>query len=321
MKEFERYRDFVALLKQKTGILQQSISGDTLFGKFAWSLIELYGKEILISVLEKHIKEPVIVFSGLFPKDWIPAPVFSFFSESLASSADYRTIKEAKKLKFIPINKLNDFLHGPEPSELKEIVRMADDLVYFDETMHVSLSRLDGTAIEGKLFSQSEYWFKGEIWLFIRVEESFAKEFELREVLNYMFLTGIGAKKSTGKGCFELIELKETDLLMPEDSHNAFLSLNRWVPNRNDPSEGFYRIYAKNARLGGNFSVAGIFQKKPILMIEEGSWFYTDKQRPWFGKAIERVQLNEAVIEENVIQSTYCLPLYFKADRVGVSYE
>lgn len=313
---FQDYADFCVLLEQVSSQIDRRLSGDTLFGKLSWVFIELFGEGNFQEFLEEHKRVPVVIFSGVFPNGFIPMPVFvPTISEITAQSEkEYEELKSLKKLLYVELDRLKDLF-----TATKQEFKKSASAVFSKsgQRIHVSISRLDGTALKGMIFSTSESKFATDLWFFMRVKNEFLKKYDLEKILHYMFESGLGAKKSSGKGHFLVKKISDTQVLEPEGKENAFLSLSRWIPSQTDPSNGYFKIYSKRPRIGGIFSEMGIFQKKPILMIEEGSWFYVNELKPYFGKTVESIQLPIYGLNENLVQSCYCLPLYFSAPPEG----
>lgn len=313
---FDGYVDYKVILEEVSSSVERKISGDTLFGKFSWVFREFYGNEKLTSLLNEHCIEPIIIFSGIFPKEYLPMPLYlPALSEFQADEEnDYDTFKRIKKEKYVNIRHLNNLLS--KNGELAEILNKSVEPSSFYR-VQVAISRKSGSALEGMIYTTTEVRYGMDLWVFIRLREGFFKNEEISEIINVMFETGIGAKKSSGKGIYRVKGFEKTDLLTPKGNENAFLSLNRWVPREKDPSDGFYRIYSKRARLGGTYSEAGFFQKHPILMIEEGSIFFLKEPKPYYGRVIQNVQLPIYEIKENIVQSCYCLPFYLNISSEG----
>lgn len=51
-------------------------------------------------------------------------------------------------------------------------------------------------------------------------------------VIELMFTLGIGGKKSTGKGCFDIVgkPVLEEDMIKNFDSANGFVALSNFIP-------------------------------------------------------------------------------------------
>ncbi|MCX7998826.1 MAG: hypothetical protein N3A69_07725 [Leptospiraceae bacterium] len=307
---FEGYIDYEINLEEISSSINTRISGDTLFGKFCWVYREFYGEYKLIELLEEHKFSPILIFSGIFPKDYVPMPVYipALSEFSAVKDIDYDLFKAIKKERYLRFKDLEAIFNARVDLEemQKNIIRPKEI-----HRIQVSISRNTGTALEEFIFTTTETIFGTDLWVFLRVRKDFLNEKQLNQLLKTMFETGVGAKKSSGKGMYRIKEFCETTKLVPKEKKNAFVSLNRWIPRKDDPTKGYYRIYSKRSKIGGIYSDVGIFQKLPLLMIEEGSWFFTDKIKPYFGRIIEKVDLPIYELKENIIQSCYCLPIYF----------
>lgn len=157
-----------------------------------------------------------------------------------------------------------------------------------DREIKTTISRFTSTTLEEQgpyslpYFSLKE---EGELWLLMKVfgEGEVIKEDKIKEYLKLVFTEGFGKRKSIGKGVFEVIEdwkefkIKEgeKEINLENEEGKYCLSLSNFVPNKNDPTDGFYEIFVKYGKLGEERSIAGSgnFYKKPLIMIKEGATF------------------------------------------------
>ncbi|MCX7998864.1 MAG: RAMP superfamily CRISPR-associated protein, partial [Leptospiraceae bacterium] len=237
---FKGYIDYEIILEEISSSINPRISGDTLFGKFCWIYREIYGEDRLRELLREHINNPILIFSGIFPKDYVPMPVYipTLSEFSAIEYIDYDLHKTLKKEMYLRFDDLEAIFNSRV--DLKKVQRNSIRLREIHR-IQVSISRNTGTAIEGSLYTTKETRFGTDLWVFLRIRKDFLDEKELNQILKIMFETGIGAKKSSGKGMYRIKEFCKTTRLVPNENKNAFVSLNRWIPSKDDPNKGYYR--------------------------------------------------------------------------------
>jgi CRISPR-associated protein Csm4 len=97
------------------------------------------------------------------------------------------------------------------------------------DVQHNQIDRVAGATVEGRLFFIKETTFAhglAGLWFALRTDEL---DF-LRPALRYLEDTGIGGKRTVGKGHFAIEGIEETRLPEAEDGFNAFVSLSRYLP-------------------------------------------------------------------------------------------
>lgn len=283
-------------------------SADSLFGKFCWSIVDLYGENKLEKMLSIHLEKPVLLFSSIFPKDTTPKPIGPFLENNNSDEEDYTRKKEIEKTAYLPVKDVRKYIEG-------KIIKINNNIFSLKEevSVHTAISRNTFTVIEGQLFTLNEKWSETKLWFFVRYREQIFEELSinLEYTFDYLFKTGIGQKKSSGKGIYEISSITNNFLLSEDSESNAFISLSKWMPSINDPCKGWYSLKPKIGKLGGNFAHLGISNKRPLLLIEEGSTFFTDLKKPYFGKIATNMSTDKR-IKKNIIQNTLCFPYYLK---------
>jgi len=168
-------------------------------------------------------------------------------------------------------------------------------------TMHNQAERIYGSTAEGgQLFEQLESYLDsdpnpdpepdhGYLTIYIKLQEP-----GLRDWLKGHFLslgqTGLGKRKSVGKGSFTVIDFEECDIFGYVMEPNAFLSLSNFVPATDDPVLGHYKTFVKYGKLGEEYASSEYPFKRPLLMIQAGSVFLLNGEvKPFYGKMIENI--------------------------------
>lgn len=178
------------------GILSRSEIGfhaDNLFSA-------LYIEALKIGLAEQWygcVRNGDILFSDAFPyigaAYYVPKPMIYVEPKDRGDSS---TKKAYKKIRYIPAEHMEDFLSGSIDPGICSIDRLGRE----DDQLQVAVSR-EGE--DGEPYSVGAYYF-GEgngLYLIVRYAEESAVEIfeELMESLSY---TGIGGKRSCGKGKF-----------------------------------------------------------------------------------------------------------------------
>ena len=173
--------------------------------------------------------------------------------------------------------------------------------------MHNTINRNAGRVKGmGGLFSEIETYYSphSKIEIYLR-SESFTKT-DLQKIFQFIAKNGYGKDKSTGKGILEfheLVKFEEHDFGEPADS-NGFMSLSSFVPERNDPINGYYEIITKFGKLDGDFAKSGFDGKdlhpfkKPLIMFKAGSTFYDSKDgchKYYYGRLLQNIHKSEKI--------------------------
>ena len=83
-----------------------------------------------------------------------------------------------------------------------------------------------------RLFEQNEIRFleETEIEIFVKIRDDFdIKKFE--NGLKYIYFNGYGKSASTGKGQFEIIEMKQEEIFNKRKDKDNFIVLSNYIPN------------------------------------------------------------------------------------------
>jgi len=269
---------------------------DTIFGEFCWAFCWLRGEDKLKELLSN---EKPVGFSDLLPKGKLPFPKYPkeplYFSPK--TPKDYELAKEFKKKRFLEKDVFKECVNKGKSFEdflscVKE--RLLKGKVKYEETkkdsatitsIHVSINRITGTAYEGKLYHLKENFLReGEIYV-VYNRELLTRE-DIEEVFKILGLTGIGAKKSSGKGKFKV---KVFDWDVPEPKKKEwFISLSTGLPEAEEVREYYADFFTKFPRHGREVASPKIF-KKPVILSTPGSVFRAKEPLQLYGKLKEGV--------------------------------
>ncbi|RUM45593.1 MAG: hypothetical protein DSY35_00560 [Desulfurobacterium sp.] len=289
------YKKLRLLVKFETPYVTPLLA-DTIFGEFCWALCWLKGEDKLKEILNH---EKPIGFSDLMPKGKLPFPKYPkeplYFSPR--TPKDYEITKEFKKKRLLEKDifkecvgkgkSLEGFLNCVKEcllrGEKKEGGAKKDSATL--TSVHVSINRITGTASEGKLYHLKENFVEeGEIYA-VYNEELLSEE-DIVEVFNVLGLTGIGAKKSSGKGKFK-VKLLDWDLPAVREKE-WFISLSTGLPKACEVDKYYADFFTKFPKHGKEVASPKIF-KKPVILSRPGSVFRARKRLELYGELKEGV--------------------------------
>jgi CRISPR-associated protein Csm4 len=275
---------------------------DTIFGHLCWvaerhdGFMNFSGAAGLID-LHRGGKPPLIL-SDAFPAGFLPAPadLKEFFDRRMKGELDTDKYSLLKKVKGIEYVNLDQF-HRYQKGELFELGE-GDDPIISAFTLHNQINRLTNTTREeGSLFELEERFVRGgKFSIYARIREGF--EEDTNRLFELFAAGGFGRKKSSGKGAFKVLDIKEFDDLDGVGQPESYLSLSHFVPAQSDPTEGTYKVMVKYGKMGEEKSCGGNPFKKPLLMIRPGAVFRTHNFRPYYGRMVENiVYFNSEVVQ------------------------
>ncbi|MBI4744477.1 MAG: hypothetical protein HY776_06635 [Actinobacteria bacterium] len=119
---------------------------------------------------------------------------------------------------------------------------------------------------------------------------------------------------SENKLIFDLLdELKNEELneFPRAKDPNAFITLSNYVPSVEESMDGWYEVFTKYPKVGGEFAIHGFNgkntmpYKKPILMFAPGSVFKTKNHKNSYGQLIENIHPTIP----DVVQHAFAFPV------------
>jgi CRISPR-associated protein Csm4 len=241
-------------------------------------------------------KPPALLSDG-FPRDYLPRPILPRASAPQNLSKTDRikhhlNVKFASQSEWLRLDEFNRLRRGEMVvSQLKE-----KDVEQAAGSRAVSknrINRLTNTAggDGGTLFDFVENILP-EVSIYWRIEDAWEKT--VRDFLEDLKASGYGKRKSVGYGQIESFTLDVFDGFdeIPPQA-NGFISLSRFVPAPNDPTDGYWDIAVKYGKLGEELAVSGPPFKRPLIQLECGSCFF-DEVKPdwvnrWYGQLVDDV--------------------------------
>ena len=291
------------------------LQSDTFFGAFCWSYKYLFGDEPLESFLEKSISgKPEIVFSNAYPKGYLPIPLGVYQRQNLMDMEENKQSRRAayernKKYKKFDLIYRDAFVEGRNGNWKLNYDRMEKESLQEVSVVHNMVDRYRGivtnTDGSGNLYAIREFFPEADaeydVYLLSELDEEI-----LKKVCATMFLLGIGGKKSSGKGAFEITAWeKETELLDVENP-NAFVALSNFIPDENDPVKGCYRTFVKSGKLDREYASGEAPFKKPLLYINSGAAFFDEEVKAYYGRCVNNIAQNKKIV---VNACTIAIPL------------
>lgn len=178
-----------------------TFQADTLFSALCIEALKIDKLEVLI----KSVKENHLVFSDAFPymdqEFFIPKPMKKI--EQVIQSEDMTIRKRFKKLEYVQVSLLDQYLKGQYPIDKgSDIKRLG-----IHDTKTSAAIRGD---IEANLYRVGIYRFKEENGLYVVVGYDSQETLELfNKLFKMLSLSGIGGKKNSGLGHFgyNIVEL------------------------------------------------------------------------------------------------------------------
>ena len=298
----KRYRIVIRPIMSFSSPLQS----DTLFGAFCWSYRYSYGEEALTKLLDEMKKgRPSVIFSNAFPKGALPLPLgirdtladFEKIENKEERRKAYQNHKKIKSAKYVTKEWFEKICKGDYAGFTTGLV---DDGVQEATVMHNMVSRDAGIVKKneddqgGNLYEEDEFFMETGREYVVYIDSSLEEE-TLKQVVQLMFLLGIGKNKSIGKGAFEILEWHQEDKLTVENA-NAFVALSNFVPAKHDPVEGQYKIITKYGKLDREYASSDHPFKKPILFLQAGAVFREENVREYYGRCVENVSVIDGVV-------------------------
>ncbi len=256
---------------------KMNITSDTLFS--ALFLEALAISEEKARWLHQSVSNGTIVLSDLFPYidkvDYLPKPMK--FIETQRKTGDSTVKKAFKKLKYIPFTKLEEFIAGEidakfEADQLKKLgssrLKTSVSLKGNEESMpyHIGLYKFDDEN-------------KAGLYFVVGLKEEYEEDFF--ELLDALSFTGIGGKRSSGLGKFEVSSEEELDAHRFEGEFSEYMLLSTALPTKEELNgvlgEATYQVVKRGGFVySDNYSADSehaFMKKRDIYMFTAGSCF------------------------------------------------
>jgi CRISPR-associated protein Csm4 len=274
-----------------------SWQADTVFGHLCWHIFRHEGEAHLGEFLSYYPegahsstgpRPPVLVSDG-FPADYLPRPLLPFKESDAGSTKRERILrsfrlKEEAQVRWLRLEEFNKVRSGEfVTSSLTE--HEIAKAISTEISQKNQIDRVTNTAGSGsgQLFDVIGYLLP-EVSLYWRISDGYLEL--VREFLEELKNTGYGKRKSVGYGQVESFTLDEFKDFEEIQGANGFVTLSRFVPAINDPTEGYWHTAVKYGKLGEELGGSGNPFKRPLLQIECGACFRDVAPREWYGQLI-----------------------------------
>lgn len=298
-------------LQLKSGLLTE-LQSDTVMGHFCWRMKDLLGEPKLTEFISLYQNgDPVFTISNsLFEKNtelFFPKPVLHIKNiEEVQNSKrekliDFMINKELKSVSLLTLSQFNLVLNG----KLKELYsslqqdKLERPKFTSDLRVSVEIDRRSFTSKEGQLFSYYPNFLDENTRIFFLLKvlnERKFNEFQCNVILKDVFEIGFGKKKSSGYGEFKVLSSLEDFSKITEPSNgNAFITLGNYLPSNDDKikENSLYTFIVKYGKLGEELSLSEKPFKKPLIMFEPGSIFFTDVKKDFYGRVTKTGEISE----------------------------
>lgn len=261
------------------------MQNDSIFSALVIEANNLFGQSG-IDKIYKMCNENMVISSMMPYKNetfFIPKP--TMFIESTKQSDKENYAKKLKKLKYIPVSYLSEYLLKRKTSELP-IDTLVDSQNDFGENsveQKVTISR--DLNEDNKPFYYGAFTFNRDCGTYILVSCEPEDMNFLKGLFVSLSFTGIGGKKSSGLGKFdfEVIKLKDSsnkDLKEYEKllngNFNRYMTLSICLPkNLNDEilKDSYYNLIRRSGFIDSATYNDNIMKKKDVFAFAVGSTF------------------------------------------------
>lgn len=274
---------------------------DTIFGHLCWHLAQRDGKKSLNDLLEPCRQgSPPILLSDGFPAGYLPRPILPPAPPQDPSKFErirlQREFKHAAQSEWLELKGFNQVRRGQKEGKPLKEAEVAE-AINSRATSKNRIDRSTNTAggASGDLFDFVETVLP-EVTIYWRIEgEEWKKVVE--DFLDDLKASGYGKRKSVGYGQVESFTLEEFNGFDDPDGdapqYDGFVSLSRFVPKPEDPTNGYWDVAVKYGKLGEEKAVSGQPFKKPLIQLECGSCFF-DEVKPdwvnrWYGQLVDGI--------------------------------
>jgi len=285
---------------QLKSAVASAFQADTIFGHLCWAKRYLDGEDGLTKeFLEWYGKDvglPPILISDGFPCDLLPRPLTPPREPTSGSKQEqieaYDKQKDLKSIQFLSPDEFNLAIHGKAFEPTKK-----DSMSKKNVTSKNQINRLTGTTGEGgQLFEFEETWERTPVSIYVKVANGFEDEAE--RLFRFVAEQGYGKRKSVGYGAIKSMDFQPFDGFRPPADANGYISLSHFVPAKDDPREGCWKVLVKYGKLGEEYAAGENPFKRPLVMLAPGSVFRTEgKPKEFYGRLVPDISSKDGVVQ------------------------
>lgn len=268
----------------KSGIGLEKISSnchcDTLYSAICHEILKLYGEEELIKFYDETVGGNFLLTDLLPYKNdelMIPKPIL--YREKTEEDQVNNSVKKKrmKKLQFVSLSKLKEFFDGN-----------VDEIKFCESALYEkNAPSRDGDDTKNGLYSVGVTRFIDSCGLYFIVQMPEDKKEWFDKILVSLGLSGIGGKRTSGYGLFEIIDDCElvVDSNIPIESTFAnllnneskyYLTLSAFYPQKDEIQKlklGYYTLIQRRGFVQSTNYSDTLLKKLPTTMINAGSCF------------------------------------------------
>jgi len=257
------------------------LKGDTLFGSICWSIVYLCGEEKLQKMLKNYEKEPFLIVSDGFLKNYLLKP--TFLKEILGETQDGKK-KEYRKKIWLEVEDIlkGDFSKAKKESEVefkKSIFEVKNKINYKTFTTGEGFGP----------FGVENIIYLKEVDIYVLINEY---ENEIKKAFELLSKIGYGKDANLGKGRFEIVQWREISLKKSE----YFLALSDFIKSEID-GKVYYDVVTKYPKTRGD--LPNPF-KNPLLMAKVGAGIKLNKKAnlAYIGKGIRGFSNDNKIVHQ-----------------------
>jgi CRISPR-associated protein Csm4 len=232
------------------------------------------------------------LISDLFPwageELYLPKPVLPLFFQRDRDEEVKRDKKLMKCLTYLPVSKFREYLDflrngGVLPWTPDEFDLACEILLY-----RANIAREDKTMLYPVLAFRFQE--NSGLYFVVQTREEWREKLDL--VIESLGMSGIGGKKSSGLGKFEMAEesfevgLYDSDCILEEllgEEGGFYMSLSVLAPTREElavikEGKSYYSLLKRTGFVASPAYAANYLKRKPVVMFDAGSC-YTEKIR------------------------------------------
>lgn len=260
---------------------------DTIFSAMCHEALNIGGAD-LVDKLADMVRNSRLRLSDAFPygtvdgkkKYYIPRPMLEL---DIADKGDSSAKKTLKKLEYIPWDKLQDYLSGDMDIETEADI-LKNNMGRRDIRTMASVEENDDT----KPYSVGTYRFSPGWGLYLTIgyededDLCLIEDILIDDVLSWIGYNGIGGKRSSGLGRFELRPSKVSDeilshLTVEPEKNGKYMTMSLSLPEKEELEEVLkdsrYGLIRRGGFISSSTYAAGLVKKKDSYLFRSGSVF------------------------------------------------
>ena len=255
--------------------LQTPLKGDTIWGHIACGIANHEGSDGVNAFI--NMEKPLVVSSafphGLLPKPQLPPQENS---AEFSSKQEYTQFKHMKKAKYISASSVIENFEETDP--LKSFFKETS-------TVHVSVSRSEGSAIEGLLFAMNEQWPNASLEHPLVMDVYVSSELDTDRILTlfkWAFEFGFGADATSGAGVVKILP-QITKIEVKPPVYKRYLALGPFILASDAVTDLRGTTFVRKGKIGGLLAKDISPYKKSVILFDEGATFVSSVPMEYVG--------------------------------------